>query len=164
MVPHASDTDRNQRRSIVPRSKRTIGQRKVERQAIYYVSREIGAFIAPTPRFSILFSFGRRRMNTANRLNYRETKWQCKTRAFCLCETRASLRRALLSYSVIYTAVKVRIMSLRFYTTYSPPPHNISHSPDQEILAVLRSYFLCREGKRPYTRRMSKLYIAILST
>jgi len=142
MMPHASDTDRDQQRSIVPRSKRTR-QRKVERQAIYYVSREIGAFIAPTPRFSILFSFDRRRMNTANCLNYREAKWQCKIGAFCLCKTCASLRRALLSYNAIYTTVKVRIMSLRFYTTYSPPPHNISHSRDQEILAALRSYLLC---------------------
>lgn len=49
MVPHASDTDRDRRRSIVSRcaSKKTR-QRKVERRAIYYVARGIGAFIVST--------------------------------------------------------------------------------------------------------------------
>lgn len=36
-----------------------------------------------------------------------------------LRETSTSLRRALLSYSAIYTVVKVRIMSLRFYRLFA---------------------------------------------
>lgn len=100
MVPHESDTDRDRRRSIVSRcaSERTR-QRKIERWAIYYVARGIGAINAPTPRFSSPFSLDRRRMNTANCLNYREARWQCKARAFCISETCTSLCRALLSYS-----------------------------------------------------------------
>lgn len=52
--------------------------------------------------------------------------------------------RALLSYNAIYTGVtKVRIMSLRFYCFYPPPP--FAREYDRVTLAALRNYFFTAE-------------------
>lgn len=74
------------------------------------------AFIAPAPRFSILFSSDLEDEH-GELLNYRERDDNAASP--CLrCEPLQHIlapRSAVLSYNAIYTVVKVRIMSLRFY-------------------------------------------------
>lgn len=92
---------------------------------------------------SIFFSLDQRRMNAANCSTTTSEITQCSpsvisVHTFSLLFFPACV--ALLSYNAIYTGVvKVRIMSLRFYRFYPPPP--FAREYDRVTSAALRNYF-----------------------
>jgi len=121
----------------------------------------IGTFIAS--RFSILFSLDRKKMNTKNCLNYWEARWQCKTQAFCLWETRASLNHAPLSFNAIYITVKVMklkdlaILLLRLRRTILvAKPSNFNHSSYLTLLSRRKTtlYRVCQSYLEHYKYRI----------